>query len=151
MFDSVILEVSGLCNARCPYCMTGKEPIHGRKKTFMSLNKVKDVIERLNYLEIVKRNALFELYNWGEPFLNKDILNMITLCKEAGIHTHIDSTLSSMDFSEDYAERLVHSGISSIFVSIDGTTQEVYEKYRVGGNIDRVINNIQKINYAKKI
>lgn len=138
-----VIDTGNVCNLECPFCYTGaKTP--GITKGLMSLEHFKIIFEK------IKPHAKqIDLYNWGEPFLNKDLLKMISLCSEAGIHTHIDSTLSTIDMSDYDAQSLVKSGISSLFVSIDGITQEVYEKYRVGGKVDRVINNIRKINVAK--
>ncbi len=37
-----------------------------------------------------------------------------------------------------------HQDWTSFIVSVDGATQDVYEKYRVGGNIENVLNNNEK-------
>jgi radical SAM protein with 4Fe4S-binding SPASM domain len=37
----------------------------------------------------------------------------------------------------------------SIFASIDGATQEAYEKYRVGGNLARALRNLRQLSEAK--
>jgi len=47
-------------------------------------------------------------------------------------------------------ERLVRSGLDHLVISGDGITQEVYEKYRVDGKINLVLDNLRKIVNAKK-
>ena len=46
---------------------------------------------------------------------------------------------------------MVTSNLDMLGISIDGTTQEVYEKYRVGGNLEKVFNNLKKLVAAKKL
>ena len=36
-------------------------------------------------------------------------------------------------------------------LSIDGATQETYERYRVSGNLAKVFHNIERLNYYKKL
>ncbi len=45
---------------------------------------------------------------------------------------------------------IIESGLDRLIISIDGTTQEVYEKYRVGGDLKTVISGIEKVVKWKK-
>lgn len=94
----------------------------------------------------VKRIAF---YNWGEPFLNNDFLEMVKICSAHKVFTEIDSNLSSFDFTDETAEQIIASGLSMIRPSIDGITQESYEAYRVGGNCRRAFDNLKKLVAAK--
>tara|TARA_Y100000294_G_C8454046_1_gene295842 strand:- start:122 stop:778 length:657 start_codon:yes stop_codon:yes gene_type:complete len=47
-------------------------------------------------------------------------------------------------------EGLVTSGLDKLIISIDGATQEVYKKYRVGGDIEKVFSNLRKLVAAKE-
>ena len=43
------------------------------------------------------------------------------------------------------------SGLGRLVIDVDGTTQEIYEKYRVKGNLDLVINNtIRAVKFKKE-
>jgi radical SAM protein with 4Fe4S-binding SPASM domain len=88
------------------------------------------------------------LYNWGEPFLHPKLFEIIA-CAATTAHVHMDSNLSSRDFSRTFAKNIVTSGLTTLFASIDGVTQEVYEKYRVKGNVERVFRNLAAIQAAK--
>ncbi len=48
------------------------------------------------------------------------------------------------------AKKTVESGLDRLIISIDGTTQDVYKQYRVGGNIDKVIEGAKNIVKWKK-
>ncbi len=52
--------------------------------------------------------------------------------------------------NDELLEDVVRFGIRSITCSIDGASQETYANYRVKGNFEKVIENIQKINRLKK-
>ena len=44
----------------------------------------------------------------------------------------------------------MESGLDRLIISIDGTTQEVYEQYRVGGRLDKVLEGARNIVKWKK-
>ncbi|MEZ4799453.1 MAG: SPASM domain-containing protein [Flavobacteriales bacterium] len=48
------------------------------------------------------------------------------------------------------ARKTVESGLDRLIISIDGTTQEVYEQYRVHGDLDKVVKGAENIVKWKK-
>jgi radical SAM protein with 4Fe4S-binding SPASM domain len=46
---------------------------------------------------------------------------------------------------DNIAKRTVESGLDRLIISIDGTTQETYEQYRVGGNLAKVLEGAANI------
>jgi MoaA/NifB/PqqE/SkfB family radical SAM enzyme len=91
-----------------------------------------------------------EMYNWGEPFLNRDIFKMIDYAtRKYNVYTRISSNLNLSN--EEFYKELVLSGLNSLTISLDGASRDTYSKYRVNGSFDRVIDNIRLIvNYKKK-
>jgi len=90
-----------------------------------------------------------ELYNWGEPFLNKDIIRMINYASQTySVYTRISSNLNVLN--DEFYRDLVLSELNSLTISLDGASQETYTNYRVNGSFDRVINNIKLIVQYKK-
>lgn len=87
-----------------------------------------------------------ELYNWGEPLLNPDLPEMIRFAKSFNIHVISSTNLNTL--SPELAEELARSGLDELLLSIDGATQETYEKYRVGGNLQRVLDNLEVLQSA---
>jgi radical SAM protein with 4Fe4S-binding SPASM domain len=50
------------------------------------------------------------------------------------------------------ARKTVESGLSRIIISIDGTTQESYQQYRVGGSLQKVIEGAKNlVNWKRKL
>jgi MoaA/NifB/PqqE/SkfB family radical SAM enzyme len=138
------LDIGNICNLKCPYCPTGNGVTPTREKGLMS----REAFDRI--LAKIEGYARFVcLFNWGEPFLNKNLLYMIRSLADRGIQTHLDSNLTLRDFSDREAEDVVRSGLFSLFASIDGATQESYEKYRVGGRLDRALGNLRQLVRAR--
>ena len=88
-------------------------------------------------------------WNWGEPFLNPDATKMIAYATAKGILVHT-STNGNVAFSDEMADRIVQSKLTSMIIAVDGATQEVYSKYRAGGDLERVKQNIRTIIKAKE-
>ncbi len=67
-----------------------------------------------------------------------------------GVAMRIDQGSNLNNASGESLEALVRYGVTILKVSIDGATQETYQKYRVGGQLRKVLENVHKINDCKK-
>ena len=85
---------------------------------------------------------------WGEPFLNKEIFDIITYAQNKDIEVLVQSNLNI--FHRDKAQKMIESGLDALQISLDGASQETYEKYRVGGQFNKVIDNIKLIKELQK-
>jgi MoaA/NifB/PqqE/SkfB family radical SAM enzyme len=139
----IIIDPTNGCNLGCPLCPTGLG-VSERKKGMLKFEQFKKIIDESKDYCIE-----LHLYNWGEPTLNKSLIEMIKYAKKYGIWSRISSNLS-LNYKENYLEELVSSGLSLLHVDVDGIDQEVYEKYRKKGNLNLVINNVKKIVDIKK-
>ncbi len=74
---------------------------------------------------------------------------MIQLADNNNIYTCISTNGHFMN--EDNAGKTVVSGLDRIIISLDGTTPEIYRKYRVKGNFHEVIQGIKNLVEAKKL
>ena len=91
--------------------------------------------------------AQIYFYNFGEPLLNPRTPDFVSRAKRMMTSTVISSSLS---LSKLNAEALVSSGLDLLTVSIDGVSQETYERFRRGGELARVFENIENIVKAKR-
>lgn len=131
----IFVDPVNLCNLKCPLCATGMGEI-ARVKKRMDYEHFKHAIDQVS-------DWAYEvsLYNWGEPLLHKDIFDMIAYARSKRLATLMSSNLSV--HKQGLMDRILESGLDELTVSIDGVTQEVYEKYRVGGNLDLVLKNLE--------
>ena len=136
------IDTTNICQLKCPLCHTGLGTVN-RQKGVMHFDLFKKTID-----EIKDYCIWLSLYSWGEPFLNKEIDKYIAYANQANVATIISSNLNK-PLTKDMAERLVLSGLDSLIISLDGTTQEVYEVYRVGGYLERVLENIRLLSQTK--
>jgi len=137
------IEPTNRCNLRCPFCFTGAGGL-GRPSSFMTLDRYRRLLDEIgDYLILLK------VHGWGEPLLCKHLDGMLRAASARGIHTIVNSNLS-LPFDEEKAERLVASGLNELVVSIDGAQQGTYERYRIGGSLARVLENIRVANAAKQ-
>jgi radical SAM protein with 4Fe4S-binding SPASM domain len=131
------VDTGNYCNLRCPLCPTG---YHGldRPQAVMTLQSFNTVLRKIQpyAIEVI-------LHNWGEPFLNPDIVPIIRATKAAGIGTTISSNLNLVHRGDAFLREVVESGLDHLTISLDGTTQEVYETYRKGGDIEAVFHNLR--------
>ncbi|MEX0785053.1 MAG: radical SAM protein [Dehalococcoidia bacterium] len=137
------IEAANVCNLACPYCFTGAGDVSRTRAHFPMPLYERLMDEMGGYLFQV------ELHNWGEPLLNKNIPDLIQIATDKGVCTTI-STNFSFPFSQERANALVASGLTQLGVSLDGASQETYEQYRVKGNFEQVLDNVRKINEAKR-
>ncbi len=141
MPKSIGIAPATICNLNCPLCPTGTG-ILKQDPGFLSLTMYKKILSQISS---VKRVSLF---NWGEPFLNPEIIDIIKYSTGKKIfstlHTNFNIKRDKTFFNE-----LVHSGLGRLSVSLDGTLQETYSRYRKGGNFDLVYNNIVSLKKAQ--
>ena len=84
-----------------------------------------------------------QLFSWGEPILNKSLVEMIRYTSQKPHKIRTITSANHNVINDEQIRGLLTSNLDMLAVSIDGTTQEVYEKYRVGGNLETVLNNLK--------
>ncbi len=88
------------------------------------------------------------LYFQGEPYLNPLFFRMVEYAHRKKIYT---TTSTNAHFLTDHlAKNTVESNLDRLIISLDGTDQETYEKYRVGGSYEKVIEGIRNLMRWKK-
>lgn len=135
-------EPTTSCNLRCPECPSGL-----RSFTRPTGMLQKELYE--NTIDQLKESLLYlTFYFQGEPYLHQDFLAMVKYAAERKIYTATSTNAHYL--TPDIAEKTVKSGLDRLIVSIDGTTQETYQNYRVGGKLDKVLEGTKNIIAAKK-
>jgi len=139
---AISIEPTTSCNLRCPQCPSGLRQF---TRPIGMLNL--DVLENL-LSEIKKHVFSINFYFQGEPYLNPAFTDMISLANKRGLYT-ITST-NAHYLNENNCEATIKSGLDELVVSLDGVTQEVYEQYRIGGNLNKTIEGIKRMVDCKR-
>ncbi|MDD4893907.1 MAG: radical SAM protein [Candidatus Omnitrophica bacterium] len=129
------IDPANYCTLKCPFCPTGQDR-GSREKGMLPFENFKKLADELGpYLIHI------DFCNWGEPLLNNQVYGMIKYAKQYNVDTKVDSNLNH--FSEKDAEDMILSGLDRLIVSIDGASRQTYSKYRIGGDFNKVINNLK--------
>jgi radical SAM protein with 4Fe4S-binding SPASM domain len=139
---SISFEPTTSCNLRCPECPSGlrafTRPTGMLQKDFFT-----ETIDQLH-----KDLLYLVFYFQGEPYLNPSFLDMVKYAAEKKIYT---ATSTNAHYLTDAnAKRTIESGLDRLIISIDGTTQETYQQYRIGGKLEKVIEGAKNIVKWKK-
>lgn len=141
--NSVRLEASTICQLKCKSCyMRTLENTVGTGH--LKYDDFVKFIEANNYINQI------ELSNSGEIFLNPDLLKIMKFAYENNIVLTAYNGVNLNTVSDELLEGLVKYKFQKITCSIDGASQETYSQYRIGGDFEKVIANIKKINAYKK-
>jgi len=136
------IDPSNLCNYKCPLCPTGRLD-RLRNRCILKFQDFKTIMNQIG-----KYLYKLCLYNWGEPLINKDLVKMIRYAKKFDLIVEVSTNLSILN--ENLAKDIVASNLDYLIVAIDGITNESYSKYRIGGNLSNVLNNLRLLLDIKK-
>ena len=142
MYNHVVFEISGKCNAMCKWCVTGrKNRQEKRLGSFISPEIFQKAINYLKNESIIEKDAYFFIYNWGEPFLHPQFREIVNILNKEDI-VYIISTNASkvVTFNEPH----ILKNLRAIVFSMPGFSQRSYDKIH-GFNLEFIKQNIQKI------
>jgi MoaA/NifB/PqqE/SkfB family radical SAM enzyme len=111
---------------------------------FLRFDHFKDLLDENPQIRDV------ELSNWGEVLLNRELPKMLEYAYQMGVATRIEEGVNLNDAPLETLEALVAFKTKVIRCAIDGVTNESYRRYRIGGDLKRVIANIKAINEFKE-
>jgi radical SAM protein with 4Fe4S-binding SPASM domain len=134
---SVSFEPTTSCNLRCPECPSGLRAFT-RPTGMLENDLFKKTID-----EIHKELLYLIFYFQGEPYLNPGFLSMVKYA--AGKKIYTATSTNAHYLTDEVAKKTVESGLDRLIISIDGTTQDVYQQYRVGGNLEKVLEGTRNI------
>jgi MoaA/NifB/PqqE/SkfB family radical SAM enzyme len=139
------IEASSFCQLRCPSCPTTTGHIHPAIGS--GALKFEDFRTLLASAPGVQR---VELSNYGEIFLNPQLLRILEYAYQEGVAVFVENGANLNHVKEEVLEGLVKYRVRKLTCSIDGASPESYRKYRVRGDFDTVIRNIETINSYKR-
>jgi len=136
------IEPTTTCNLGCPECPSGLKnftrPTGNLEYEFYK-KTIDEVGDNLLYLYF---------YFQGEPYLHPRFTELVKYAAQKNIYT-VTSTNAHF-LTERKARETIESGLDRILISIDGTTQETYEQYRINGSLQKVIEGTKQLVKAKR-
>ena len=116
----VAWDVTYRCNMRCKHCHLWQVKKHNdldteEAKRFMS--------------DIADLGTLHLSFSGGEPFLRKDLLELISFARDAGLSTGVNTNGTRL-VDPQHAKAACKSGLGEVFVSLDGADAESHNDIR---------------------
>ena len=135
------IETTSRCNLACRLCLNRE--INNSDKGDMDFSLFKKIINQ-------SKDFLYEanLFHRGEPLLNPNIAEMIEYASINNIKTciHTNATL----LNEEMSIKILKSGLTKIYFSLDTFIKEDYEYIRSGADFEKTVSNIKNFLQLKK-
>lgn len=134
---SISIEPTTSCNLRCPQCPSGLRSFSrptGMLGTDLNKRVIDELKDSLTYITY---------YFQGEPYLNRDFLDMVSYASKHRIYSATSTNAHYLD--DDNCKKTIESGLKRLTISIDGIEQETYSKYRIGGQLDKVLEGTKNL------
>jgi radical SAM protein with 4Fe4S-binding SPASM domain len=135
-------ELNSRCNLKCPFCTHGHGQVENKTICFSEFAKIIDEAVSIGVYSI-KLNYI------NEPLLNMDLERFISYAKEKGI-VNIYMATNGVMLTKERGRKLIESGITKIFISIDAFSSETYLKMRLSKHYDKIIQNINDFFETRK-
>lgn len=139
----ISFEPTNFCNLKCPACPSGTGKLT-RPKGYADLNLFRKIID-----ENKKYLINLILHFQGEPLLHKEIGEMIKYAKKNKIRTEFSTNAQVLSQN---IKTIIDAKPDKIIISLDGLTQDTYNKYRVNGDVKKVFKSLKALsNIHKKL
>ena len=135
--DIVQIESTNLCNAKCVFCP--RDEMH-RRQGVMDMDLFKKVVDECAALGITH----VRVHNYGEPFLDRQLVDKVRYAKERGI-AEVGMISNGSLITEAIARGMIEAGLDAINISVDASGKETFERTRVHLDYDTVIGNIRTL------
>jgi radical SAM protein with 4Fe4S-binding SPASM domain len=132
------IELSSICNLRCPVCPTGVgRPARPRELMPMGLYE-RFMADAGPYL------LTASLWTWGEPLLHPQVAEAIRIARSYGVVTMVSTNGQNLS-DERVLEDLVREPPSCLIVSVDGVTDETNSHFRVGARLAPALEGVRRL------
>jgi radical SAM protein with 4Fe4S-binding SPASM domain len=136
-------EVTRKCNIRCLTCARVYDDRYGDNSFTGSM--APEIVEKA--ASSLSDSIVVSPTGFGEPMLNRHLLDYMRTISQ---HASYMSLISNGTLLEGKEEELINSGLSKLFVSMDGGTKEVFEHFRRGAKWDVAVRALETLCALKK-
>lgn len=143
--DHVDIEISTLCNMKCPMCYTNTEVFKKHvSQQFMPFDLFKKIVDECSRHNIYS----IRLSLRGESLIHPDIVAMVEYAKKQGVR-EISTLTNGLALTPDLFEQLLNAGLTWLTISVDGM-DETYEKIRKPARFSDILSKIKACHKIKQ-
>jgi len=139
---SYSIEPTNHCNLKCPECPSGL----GTLTRPLGLLKTDDFKKLID--EISDTGFYIQLFFQGEPYINKNLPEMIRYAQSKKVYASIST--NGHFVNEKNVDLVLDNAPDKLIFSVDGLDEESYQKYRVGGTFEQADNGLKSLINRKK-
>jgi MoaA/NifB/PqqE/SkfB family radical SAM enzyme len=148
-FPNILIDIVGGCNAKCPFCVTGREDF-GKRINFLSVTDFARTLDRLIDVELaVPDFTSIGLHNWGEPILHPDLNGIVNEINSRRLFANMSTNASKATRFTVPTDRF-----TIVNFSVPGWSQKSYDRIhglrfdRIVRNMEETIKNMRETGYA---
>lgn len=137
--SGLFIEISGRCNAKCPYCARQRfnQRYSGKNMSPVLFGQILDHLLNIGLLHR-DHTPTIGLFNWGEPFLNPEINDILKILKKKKLYAGVSSNfIVKPEIDKDNLPV-----ISKVTFSLSGFSQDSYGKIH-GASLNKVLDNFE--------
>jgi len=134
----VLIEPVSTCNIRCTMCFQIDKSF--TKKPFMGTMKMdffKEIIDEC----YANGTKAITLASRGEPTLHPKLPEMLEYVSNKFLEVKLNTNATKL--SEKLIRKILETNVNELVYSVDESDEKKYEKIRVGGKFNEVVNNIK--------
>lgn len=134
--EKLILNVTYVCNNRCTFCAVGTRPqVNGHPA------------RQREHLEAYRAQGVRMVdFDGGEPTLNPELIPLIRYARHLGFQQVHVTTNGRLCAYEEFARRLVRSGLTSLLFSLHGPNRQIHAQHAgVAEAFDQTVQGIRHV------
>ena len=139
---SYSIEPTNHCNLKCPECPSGLG-ILTRPLGLLKADDFKKLID-----EISETGFYVQLFFQGEPYINKNLPEMISYAQSKKVYIAIST--NGHFVNEKNVDLVLDNAPDKLIYSVDGLDEESYQRYRVGGTFEQADKGLRLLIRRKK-
>lgn len=139
---SYSIEPTNHCNLKCPECPSGLGSLT-RPLGLLKYDEFK------NWIDQIKSTGFYvQLFFQGEPFINKQLPEMIKYSQENKVYISIST--NGHFINQSNVDYILDNAPDKLIYSVDGLDEESYQNYRVGGTFKQADDGLRALIKRKK-
>jgi MoaA/NifB/PqqE/SkfB family radical SAM enzyme len=139
----IYIEPTDHCNIECVTCLRNAWDEKMGKMSPATFEHITESLRELSPMPTVFFGGI------GEPLFHPRVIEWIArIKKETGARVEMISNATMLN--EERARGLIESGLDQLWVSIDGATPESYADVRLGAELPKVIENLERFGRMRK-
>ena len=149
---TLMIDPGNACNFQCTFCPTGDKDLLksvNRPLGMMKLDLFRKIIDDMAGFKQKVRSL--RLYKDGEPFLNKDISEMVSYAKKKAVSQEAYIISNGSLITKEAALKLLHAGLDRLRISVEHVNDEDYKKItKTFGDYKKIVENVRYL-YQEKV